>query len=382
MPKPKDPRCHTGGKQIGPTPSVPPARSQPDRPHRFRRSPRQQARRARQAFAPDGPGTRLMTELGEHAYISRLKVSDLDPSMNDHPSGRHDHATVAALSAAAARLFNGPFWLVLEAGHGDVYAPDGGCLHAHVVHHRNDGPLQLPRDTERCKWVYDAPGAWRYLHKSDPATLEALIDYTAACVLSPTGKPPRTRRMFRSSARSAWLESAELHERMSADPLPPVLPCGRCRSRCLCRSHCTTQYVSQHRTHPRGEQPAQRPTAPSQPVLPISEPSIPEHPRQRPSERVYTASQTPRPQPVGAPHGSPHRRLRKVTADAPPSRRQDELTAPPTPRRRLRLSDLFARPVADPRGHPRPPLHERLSVPERPQALQHHRGGITPGPAP
>lgn len=234
-----------------------------------------------------------MAELGERAYLFSLGVSDLDPSISDHPSGLYDHATVAALSAAAACQFRGPCWLVLEAGRGDVYTPDGGRLHAHVIADREDGPQHITPDTERCKWVYDAPGAWRYLHKADPKTLDALIDYTAARVLSPTGKTPRTRRTFRSAARSTWLES----NRVRADPLPPVLPCGRCRVRHLSGCpQCTKPNVSAQPTRTRGDRPAQGASTPLQPVPPTSKPSTPERPR---------------------PITAPHRRNLVITTAAP-----------------------------------------------------------------
>lgn len=166
-----------------------------------------------------------MAELGQYAYLFSLTVRDLDASISDAPSGLYDAATIAAAAAAAGRLFQGPCFVVFERGTGDVYAPGAGRLHLHVLAHRDDGPQDIARDTERCKWVHDAAGLYRYLHKSDPYSFEALIDYTSARVLSPTGKPPRTRRHFSGAKRSAWLAS---HCTNDLTPnLPPVLPCRR-----------------------------------------------------------------------------------------------------------------------------------------------------------
>jgi len=217
-------------------------------PSRFRHAPKTQTSRSRRAFKPDGPGARVMAELGPYAYVSRLKMSDLDPSISDDPSGLYDHGVIAAAAAAAGRHYQGPFFIAFEVGHGNVYALDPGRLHAHVIAHRNDGPQHIPRDTERCKWVYDAPGLYRYLHKHDPFNLEALIDYTSACVLSPTGKTPRTRRHFFSAERSAWVVSHCTNDLTFPDPLPPILSCGRCRRRHLrhCRNHAAAAAFESH----------------------------------------------------------------------------------------------------------------------------------------
>ncbi len=195
-------------------------------PSRFRRSPRAEKRRARRAFKQDGPGARLLTALGaDYAYLFTLRVRELDPDVSDDPSGRFDPAVVAALYAAAARLFRSPFFMVLEPG-------EGGRLHAHVIAHRHDGPEHIPRESQRCKWLFDVPGMYGYLHKHDPLTFADLNDYTFARVLAPNGRTPRTRRHFLGPERLAWTQTNALSLTLYG-PLPPVLSCGRCRGRHL-----------------------------------------------------------------------------------------------------------------------------------------------------
>ena len=193
---------------------------------RFMRSSRKQTGRARRAFRENGPGHKLMDALGSSAYLFRLDVRDLDPSISDHPSGLYD-CTVDALSAAASRLFRGPFYLVLEVGRGNFRAPGRGRLHAHLIAHREDGPgpQHIRRDTERCKAVYDVLGAYRYLAKCpEPYSLEAELDATAALVLNPSGRLPNTRRHFLSPERLAWAAAPHCPKDQTPPPAPDTAP--------------------------------------------------------------------------------------------------------------------------------------------------------------
>ncbi len=198
-------------------------------PFRFQNHPKTQTARARRAFKHGAHGARLKAALGEREYLFTLTVRDLDPNISDHPDGLHDPAVVNALFEAAAEKFCGPFYMTLEVGRGDISGR--GRLHPHVIAHRDDGPPHIRRESQRCKWVYDALNLYRYLNKHEPPTREAQISYTAALVRNPTGRAPKVRRPFLFPNRVAY--AAELTAR--AEPLPPVLECGQCRGRCLCR---------------------------------------------------------------------------------------------------------------------------------------------------
>ncbi len=194
---------------------------------RFRRSSRKQTGRARRAFRENGPGHKLMDSLGSSAYLFRLDVRDLDPSVSDHPRGLYDHRTVSALAAAASRLFRGPFYLVLEVGRGDFRAPGRGRLHAHLIAHRDDGPgpQHIRRDTKRCQPIYDVLGAYRYLAKPpEPYSLEAELDVTAALALSPSGRLPNTRRHFLSPERLAWAAALHCPKNQTHPTAPDTAP--------------------------------------------------------------------------------------------------------------------------------------------------------------
>lgn len=173
-----------------------------------------------------------MSAFGDYAYVSRLNVSDLDPNVSDDPSGLYDRRTLKRLADAAGELFRGPFWLVFEAGRGDVYGPDGGKLHAHAAHHRHDGPAHIERDTLRCRWIYDPLNLWRYHFKHDPPTRELLLEHAVAELLSPSGRLPNVRRPFWSRERLLWVGATGLYDQTFGE-LPPVLPCGCCRGRYL-----------------------------------------------------------------------------------------------------------------------------------------------------
>lgn len=230
----ENPGCHTG-ETNGRTASLANLRATYGAPYQFQDHPKTQTARARRALKPGGPGARLIAALGEHAYLFTPTVRDLDPSLSDHPDGLDDDAVVDALFRAAAENFRGPFFMVLEEGEGD--ASGRGHLHPHVIAPRDDGPQHIPRESQRCKWVYDPLGLYRYLNKHRPYSLEAHLSYDAALILSSTGRTPKVRRHFLGPDRLAY--AAELTAR--AAPLPPVLECGKCRGRCLCRrpAQCT-----------------------------------------------------------------------------------------------------------------------------------------------
>ena len=177
-------------------------------PHRFRHQPKSQTARARRAFKAGAAGDRIMTALGPLAYVSRLDLAR-DLKLNkalEHASGLTDAGTVSAIFEAIAATYQGPVYAVLEVGLGD--SEGRGRLHTHVIHHRDDGPAHIPRDTKRCERVYDPVGLYAYLAKEpEPWTLEAELDARAALVLSASRKLPRTRRHFLGPERMAWAAS-------------------------------------------------------------------------------------------------------------------------------------------------------------------------------
>ncbi len=195
-------------------------------PSRFRRSPRAEKRRAKRAHVRRGPGADLMLALerGTFAYLFTLSLRDLGLTISDDRRGRFTPKVVEAIHAAVARMFNGPYYAVIEPG-------EHGRLHVHVIAHRFDGPPDLERDTVRCRWVYDAPGLYAYLNKADPYSPDDEAEYLAARTLSPTGRTPRLRRHRLDSERLMWVGTNVLSLTLARPP--DVLPCGRCRYRHL-----------------------------------------------------------------------------------------------------------------------------------------------------
>lgn len=201
----KGPRSHAREKQNGSEFSVSSSRAHRGIPHRFRRAPKSQTARARRAFRPNGPGHRLMTALDGHAHLFTLTPADI--RLSDHysaPSVLYGPAELGDVFKALERAFAGPVYAVVEIGSGSGH--ERGHLHVHVIGHRDDGPKHVPRDSERCKHVYDAPNLYRYLAKAQERySLEAHLDLCAVEVISATGKPPRTRRHFLGPQRLAWV---------------------------------------------------------------------------------------------------------------------------------------------------------------------------------
>lgn len=175
-------------------------------PHRFRRSRRKQTGRARRAFTPGAAGDRLMSALGDSAYLFRVSPADLGLSLErEHPSALYGPEAMKEIYRAVGECFSGPLYCVAEVGEGDLQTPGRGRLHLHVIAHRESGPQHIRRDTERCKPVTDPMGLYRYLAKPpEPYSLEAELDLAAARALSETGKAPRTRRHFLGPDRMAW----------------------------------------------------------------------------------------------------------------------------------------------------------------------------------
>lgn len=175
-----------------------------DVPSRFRQRPKTQTGRARRAFRRGAPGDRLMSSLGRHAYLFTLTPADVGlPEHLEQPSNLYQHAALETIFGALERTFSGPFYAVLEVGEGT--ASERGRLHIHAVAHRDDGPPDLRRDSERHKPVTDARGLYRYLAKApERYSLEAHLDLSSARTLSSTGRPPRTRRHYLGPSRLVW----------------------------------------------------------------------------------------------------------------------------------------------------------------------------------
>lgn len=183
-----------------------------DVPSRFRRRPKTQTGRARRAFRRGAPGDRLMSSLDRHAYLFTLTPADVGlPEHLEQPSNLYQHAALETIFGALERTFSGPFYAVLEVGEGT--ASERGRLHIHAVAHRDDGPPDLRRDSERHKPVTDARGLYRYLAKApERYSLEAHLDLSSARTLSSTGRPPRTRRHYLGPSRLAWAEANALYD--------------------------------------------------------------------------------------------------------------------------------------------------------------------------
>lgn len=198
-------------------------------PNRFRRSPKHQTSRARRAFKPDGPGTRLAAGLGANGYLFTITPADVCALVTSDASNLYGPDNLQAFHDAIARAFRGQFYAVAEVGEGS--AGRRGELHAHVYAHRDDGPAHIPRDTQRCKWVYDAYRLYFYLFKNpEPRNRAAEMDYAEARALY--GSAPRTRRHNLGPERLRFAADV-LSQRLLAAPLSPVLSCGRCRVRHL-----------------------------------------------------------------------------------------------------------------------------------------------------
>ncbi len=192
-------------------------------PSRFKRTPKTQTGRARRALAPNGPGARLVSALGGHAYLFTLRPADIGLSDRySAPSTLYSRA-LDDVFAALERTFSGPFYAVCEIGDGSNH--ERGTLHIHVIGHRNDGPPNIPRGGERCKPIYNAFGAYRYLGKpAEQYSLEAHLDHAAARVVNPSGKSPRSRRHFLGTRRIAWAAEANDLYDLTRSATPPPTP--------------------------------------------------------------------------------------------------------------------------------------------------------------
>ncbi len=158
-----------------------------------------------------------MDALGSSAYHFTLTPSELDPNLDDNPTGLYGDA-VSALLAAVARCFRGPVYAVAEVGKG--HAGRRGRLHVHVVGHRDDGPQHVRRNSKRCEPVYDVLGLYRYLNKPpEPWNPEAELDAAAARALRPSGRLPNTRRHLVTTERLAWTAG-----QCSRNQSPPTQP--------------------------------------------------------------------------------------------------------------------------------------------------------------
>ncbi len=178
-------------------------------PSRFVRSPNRQRYRAERAFSgPKAPGLEIEGSLGNSARLFTFWPRDLGLSDElEAPENLYDHAAMKEFFAAVGECFLGTCYAVAEVG-------EFGRLHGHAIAHKLDGlpSVRAHRDSERCKEIYDVRGLYRYLHKEDSWTLEAELAYSAAKVISPTGKLPRTRRHFLTGERPYaamifWLKS-------------------------------------------------------------------------------------------------------------------------------------------------------------------------------
>ncbi len=277
-------------------------------PSRFKHKPKTQTGRSRRAFKLDGPGTRLMVALSSNAYVFRLRLSDFC-DLSDHPSGLYlDHLN--NMFKALERTFSGPIYAVAEVGQGDFKTSGRGRLHIHVIAHKDDGPQHIPRDTERCKRVYDAPGLYRYLAKEpEHWSLEAELDHAATCVLSSTGKPPRTRRHFLASHRLEQVAHCT-NDLTLSDPSPLNEPE---RARALSTSPSSTMAT----TYPniaKGANHAQKPSAQARAAFPSTQTtsttsaSAGTHPQTapvRPLRRWGASGPSQTPAPSKADHSGP-----------------------------------------------------------------------------
>ncbi len=180
-----------------------------DVPSRFRQRPKTQTGRARRAFRRGAPGDRLMTSLGSSAFLFTLTPADVGlPEHLEHPGNLYQHAALEEIFGALERTFSGPFFAVVEVGDGPPAGTSRGRLHLHIIAHEHDGPPHLRRNSERHKPVTDPRGLYRYLHKApERYSLDAHLDLSSARTLSPTGKPPRTRRHYLGPSRLAWAEA-------------------------------------------------------------------------------------------------------------------------------------------------------------------------------
>jgi hypothetical protein len=274
---------------------------------RFTRSPQKMTGRARRAFVENGPGHKLMDALGSAAYFFTLTPKDLGLSVSDDASGLYND-TVSTLLDAVARAFNGPVFAVVEVGKGS--APGvRGRLHVQLIAHRDDGPAHVPRDTKRCKPVYDIFGLYRYLHKPpEPGSLAAELDAAAARVLSSSGRLPNTRKHLLSAERLEWSRSLiDLEPNIAT--APPETP----------------------KTEPAATQPEPRPSDQPTAVL---------NPQSLPSKTLMSSERSGGDAPERS-VGKTRRRPRPVPVHATPDRRQSPRRAP--------------RPRARARAPPRPP---------------------------
>ena len=345
MMNPKEsPGCQAGG-YIGRIASLSDQHALYGVPHRFRRSRKKQTARANRAFRPDGPGARLMASLGSSACFFTLTVSDLNPKISDDPDGLHSRKVVNAPFRAAARLFRGPFLMVLEVGRGDLDAPGRGRLHVHIIAAEHDGPPHIVRGSERCKPVYDAVKLYAYLNKAEPYTLEALGSYSAARILH--GKPPRTRRHLMGPQRLTWA-AAHCSKDLTLEPKSPRAAAGEHTALATDRANTSPsplanpsqrppqppydapQTAHRHRDRTVRAAPRQRP----QLAMANGEDPNTVHPPQNVSERLYGASRTRHRHRPNA--GSSHTGLTlgELFHAAPP-RLSPEMTSEPEPPRAL-----------------------------------------------
>lgn len=178
-----------------------------------------------------------MKALGENAYFGSLTVQDFRlADAYAEPEALYDPQAVDEIFKAVARAIpDSPMFVVLEVGGGDCRQAGRGKLGLHIIAHKDSFPAHIPRDSERCKKIYDPEGLYFYLHKApEPWSLAAEIDYTASRALSPKGRPPKTRRHYLGPSRLAWadLNSTKEPNALPAspsapDPIPVLDPAPR-----------------------------------------------------------------------------------------------------------------------------------------------------------
>lgn len=130
----------------------------------------------------------------------RLNAQDLDlPPELEHPHCIDEPMVLRLWLDRIKRKYQGSLYYVFEVGRGDYRDAGRGRLHAHIVAHRDDHPEHIPRDTERCKAVYNLFGLLVYHQKERPWSIEAESSYRAALALN--GRPLKVRNYLRSAKR-------------------------------------------------------------------------------------------------------------------------------------------------------------------------------------